>query len=241
MRKMKKMLFAACTAALLSSSAFGQSADDLKRQSIQTSYLLALGKKATQAEVNYWMGQTINGDMVKTLYENHRTWLQGNPEVKKDMIRRSFKNSYGRTPSDSEVNTNMQKNWTYTDWMNNHSAWLKKTPGDYENAVRFAYQNVVSRQPSSTELTYWKGKGAMAYYVVASCVEQCKKSGNSSNCASNVFSASSRFADAIEVAPKVAASASGIIGSAAGNVIAPGGGNVIAPGGANVIAAGSMN
>ena len=125
--------------------------------------------------------------------------------------------------------------------MNNHGAWLKKTPSDYENAIKFAYHNVLNRQPSSTELSFWKGKGAMAYYVVASCVEQCKTSGKSANCASNVFSSSSRFADAISVAPSVAASANGIIGQASGNVVAPGGGNVISAGGGNVIAAGGMN
>jgi uncharacterized protein YneF (UPF0154 family) len=241
MRKMKKMFFAACMAALLSTSVFGQSATELKRQSIQVSYLLAMGKKATQAEENYWLSQTINGDMVKTLYENHRNWLQSNAEVKKEMIRRSFRSSYGRTPSENEVNTNMKMNWTYSDWMKNHNAWLQKTPADYEKAIRFAYQNVMGRQPSSGELSYWKGKGAMAYYVVASCVEQCKKSGNSSNCANNVFSSSSSFADAINVAPTVGASASALIGPAGGNVIAPGGGNVVAAGSANVVAAGGGN
>jgi hypothetical protein len=241
MRKMQKMLFAACMAALLSTSVFGQSADDLKRQSIQASYLLALGKKATQSEVNYWMGQTISGDMVKTLYENHRNWLQGNPEVKKDMIRRSFKDCYGRTPSESEVNTNMKMNWTYTDWMENHRAWLKKTPGDYAKAIEFAYQNVLSRQPSSSELSYWKGKGAMAAYVIAACLDQCKKAGNSSNCVTSSVSSTTRYANALEVAPKIATSAGGLIGAAGGNVVSGGGANVIAPGGGNVIAAGGMN
>ena len=241
MRKIHKILFAASTAVLLSTSVYSQSADDIKRQSIQVSYLLALGKRATTAEVNYWMGQSISGDVVKTLYENHRNWLQGNPEVKKDMIRRSFKNSYGRTPSDSEVNKNMQENKTYAEWMNNHAAWLKKTPSDYEHAIRFAYQNVLNRQPSSSEMSYWKSQGAMAYYVVASCVEQCKQSGKSSNCANNIFSSSSRYSESVTVAPSVAASANGLIGAAGGNVVAPGGGNVVAAGGGNVVAAGGMN
>jgi hypothetical protein len=241
MRKLHKFLFAAGIAALVSTSVFAQSADELKRQSIQASYLLALGKKPTAAELNYWMSQTINGDMLKTLYENHRNWLQGNPEVKKDMIRRSFKNSYGRNPNDNEVNTNMQLNWTYTDWMNNHTAWLKKSSNDYEKAIQFAFQNVMGRYPTSSELSFWKGKGAMAYYVVASCVEQCKNSGNSSNCNSNVFGTSTRFADAINVAPKVAASANNLIGQAGGNVVAPGGANVVSAGGANVVAAGGLN
>jgi hypothetical protein len=241
MKKMFKLFVATCMAALLSSSVFSQSADDVKRQSIQASYLLALGKKPTTAEVNYWMGQSISGDVVKTLYENHRNWLLANPEAKKDMIRRSFRNSYGRTPNESEVNTNMQQAWTYTDWMNNHSAWLKKTPSDFENAIKFAYQNVLNRQPSSSELSFWKGKGAMAYYVVASCVEQCRKSGSSSNCANNVFSSTSRYADAITVAPSVATSASNLIGAAGGNVVAPGGGNVVSAGGGNVVAAGGGN
>ena len=241
MRKIRKLFFAASIAALFSSSVFGQSEADIKKQCIQASYLLALGKKATQAEENYWMSQSISGDMLKTLYENHRNWLQGNAEVKKEMIRRSFKSSYGRTPTDNEVNTNMKQNWTYTDWMNNHNAWLKKTPSDYEAAIKFAYQNVMGRQPSSGEISFWKGKGAMAYYVVASCVEQCKKSGSSSNCANNAMSSSTRFADAIDVAPRVAASANSLIGAAAGNVIAPGGGNVVSAGGANVVAAGGLN
>ena len=241
MRKMHKVLMTGGMAVLLSISVFAQSADDIKRQGIQASYLLAMGKKPTTAEVNYWMSQSISGDVLKTLYENHRKWLQTNPDAKKEMIRRSFKNSYGRTPSESEVNTNMQQAWTYTDWMNNHNAWLKKTPSDYEQAIRFAYQNVVGRQPNSSELTYWKGRGAMAYYVVASCVEQCKRSGSSANCASNVFGTGSSFAETINVAPSVAASASGLIGAAGGNVVAPGGGNVVSAGGANVVAAGGGN
>jgi hypothetical protein len=241
MKKMYRYFLAACTAALLSSSTFGQSADDVKRQSIQVSYLLALGKHASQGEINYWMGQPISGDAVKTLYELHRRYLQENPEVKKDMIRRSFRNSYGRTPNESEVATNMKSNWTYTEWMNNHSAWLKKSPSDYEAAIKFAYQNVLNRQPSSSELSYWKGKGTNAYYVVASCVEQCKNSGRSSNCASNVFGTSSRYSQSVSVVPSVATSANGLIGGAGANVIAPGGGNVISAGGGNVVAAGGLN
>lgn len=241
MRKMQKMFFAACMAALLSTSVFGQSADDLKRQSIQTSYLLALGKSATQAEVNYWMGQPISGDMVKTLYENHRSWLQSNPEIKKDMIRRSFRDSYGRFPKESEVNTNMNMNWTYTDWMENHRAWLKKTPSDYVAAIEFAYFNVFNRKPSSTELAYWKGQGAKVAYVISACLDQCKRSGNSSNCVNNALSSSTRYANALDVAPKIAASAGNLIGAAGGNVVAAGSANVIAPGGGNVIAAGGGN
>jgi len=238
---MKKIFFAVGIAAFLSTSVFAQNANDLKRQSIQTSYLLALGKKATQAEENYWMGQTITGDMVKTLYENHRNWLQGNPEVKKDMIRRSFKDSYGRTPSENEVSTNMKMNWTYTDWMENHRAWLKKTPSDYLNAIEFAYSNVMGRKPSTAEVSYWKGRGAMAAYVISGCLDQCKRSGNSSNCVNNALSATTRYASAIEVDAKIATTASSLIGSAGGNVVSAGSMNVIAPGGGNVIAAGGMN
>ena len=241
MRKLHKVLMTAGTALLLSTSVFGQNADQIKRESIQASYMLAMGKKPTQAEENYWMSQKINGDMLKTLYENHRQWLQSNPEVKKDMIRRSFKNSYGRTPSESEVNTNMKQNWTYVDWMNNHIAWLKKTPSDFEQAIKFAYQNVLNRQPSSSELSFWKGKGTMAYYAVAACVDQCKRSGNSSNCASNVLGSGSGYAQTVNVSPSVAASASGLIGQAGGNVVAAGGANVVAAGGANVIAVGGGN
>ncbi|MDB5193141.1 MAG: hypothetical protein JWQ96_2704 [Segetibacter sp.] len=239
---MYKFFVVAFITASMGAPVIAQNANQVKSETIKASYLIALGKKATDGEVNYWMGQNLPGnDMLKTLVENHRQYMQGNPEVEKDMIRRSFKNAYGRDPNNNEVLQNMRENKTYSEWINNHVAWLRKTPSDYEHAIRNAYQIVLGRQPQSGELNYWKSKTANAFYIVASCVENCKRSGGAGYCASNVMATNSSYASTLAVLPQVAAQGNSLLGTAAGNVIAPGGGNVVAAGGGNVVAAGGLN
>lgn len=239
MRKLLQLFMAACLSTAFMVSASAQSADEIKRQTISTSYLLSFGKLPSQAETNYWMGQNLSGDVLKNLVENHRNYLQGNPSLKKDMIRRSFKNVYGRTPSESEVNQNMSQNYNYSDWIKNHMAWLRKSGTDYENVIKFAYQNVMGRQSYANEVSYWKNNGATAYYLLAACVDNCKRTSGSGACAKNVVG--NGLLDQIKVADVVAKQTASLIGQAGGNVISAGGGNVVSAGGGNVVSAAGGN
>jgi len=214
-----------------------------RTERIQASYLLAFGRKATQSEVNYWLGQP---DKTITEYlTNHRQFANSDKGTMKALIIKSYKDVLGREPTSSEVNYWMNKNMLYVDLTKNHVQWLAGNPSEYENVIRRSYQAILNRQPDAGEINYWKSQGTLSYVVLLSCHEEWKRANGQTakkTSGSNSISSSSSSLQTYLLSNKVANEvkiATGINNS--GNVIAPGGGNVIAAGGGNVIAAGGGN
>jgi hypothetical protein len=238
MKRMYKFMIAMIIVTMVSATAQSQ---DVKTERITVAYMIAMGRKPSSGELNYWKGQ---GNLsVEQLVENHRQYLAGDKASKRAMIIKAFKNSYGRNPSESEIATNMNQNMTYAQWMNNHLAWLKKSSGDYVNVIKNSYKTVFGREPNTGELNFWKSQPVMSHMILAACHEDWKrKNGNTAKTSgANTIGTSSSYVDLFKVGNEVANEASKLIGPAGGNVIAPGGGNVVSSGGGNVVAAGGMN
>ncbi len=238
MKRMYKFMIAMVIMTMVTATAQSQ---DVKTERITVAYMIAMGRKPSSAELNYWKGQ---GNLtVEQLVENHRQYLAGDKASKRTMIIKAFKNAYGRNPTESEINTNMNQNMTYVQWMNNHLAWLKKSSSDYVNVIKNSYKTVFGREPNAAEINFWKSQPVMSHMILAACHEDWKrKNGNTAKTnGSNTIGSSSSYLELAFVGSQVAKEASSLIGPAGGNVIAPGGGNVVSAGGANVVAAGGGN
>lgn len=237
-KRMYKLIVAVLLVTMISATAQSQ---DVKTERITVAYMIAMGRKPSSGELNYWKGQ---GDLTTAqLVEKHRQYLSGDNASKRTMIIKAFKNSYGRNPTESEISTNMNQNMTYAEWMNNHLSWLRKSSGDYVNVIKNSYKTVFGREPNTGELNFWKSQPVMSYMILAACHEDWKrKNGNNAKTSgSNTIGTSSSYLDLFKVGNQVANEASKLIGPAGGNVIAPGGGNVVSSGGGNVVAAGGGN
>ena len=241
---MKKFATRLLTIALLTSFASSAFAQYDKKQTIEASYVMALDRNATSSEVNYWMGQPLKGDFLGQMVETHRGWLQSNPNEKRTMIRKAYKDAYGIDPSNAEVEKNMQMNYHYTDWINNHLAWIGKSDAEKTQVYTRAYNKILGRNPSNDELKYWK-QGAYAYYLVAGCLQTCKQSSSSGSCLARIISPSSSSVLQVPANQPLAMSAAKINEASAakmGNtLVASGGGNLVASGGGNLVASGGGN
>lgn len=241
MKKIYMSILAVIMAGVMTSTGLAQSEDQLKTERIYASYMMAIGRMPNSGEVTYWKGR---GNLtVAQLVEFHRQYLSGDQNSKRAMIIKAFKNSYGRNPVQSEINTNMAQNLTYYEWMNNHLQWLRKSSTDYVNTLKNAYRAVMRREPNNQEISYWRSQPVMSYMILAAALEQWKATnGNAAKTSGgNTIGGSSSFVDQYKISEKTANETNQLIGAAGGNVIAPGGGNVVPGGGGNVVAAGGMN
>ncbi|RZK99351.1 MAG: hypothetical protein EOO89_31190, partial [Pedobacter sp.] len=67
-------------------SAFAGWAQNTER--IQSSYLIALGKLATNDEVKYW--NTRGNLSIQELINNHRAFLNGSTDARRETVTRSY-------------------------------------------------------------------------------------------------------------------------------------------------------
>lgn len=210
---------------------------------VQASYLIAFGRRATDAEVAYWAKQ--NPASVESLVANHRNYLKQDANTQRAAIKRSYIDALGRNPNDGEFKHWMSGNDTYTQLMKNHVDWLARNPGEYESAIKRSYQTVLRRQPNAAEIKYWKSQGTLSYLMLVACHEDWAKRNGTAPKTSGGLSISgtpsiTTAALSADIA-KEARAASGVVAAGGGNVVAAGSANVVAAGSANVVAAGSAN
>lgn len=235
----------------------------LQRERIQSSYLLAFGRAATDAEVVYWSKQSTQS--IAELITGHRRYLKQDVGTHRAAIRRSYIDALGREPIESEYKHWLPGDDTYTQLMKNHISWLRGNPAEYEKVIRRSYRLVLNRKPDGAEIKYWKGQGTLSYAMLSAAHDWWKKQNPPASTkapspagtvalpsgALKVSSGSTYLATAT-VSPSVAAearSAAGLVGndgaSLVGNdgasMVAAGGGNLVAAGGGNLVAAGGGN
>lgn len=237
MNRFLKFAFVATLAMLSLSSVIAQSPEQIKRDRINASYLISLGRQPSSGELSHWMGR--ENYTLEQLVNLHNQYLQSNSGEKRTMVIKAYKDAYGRQPTDSDIRTNMAKSWNYTDWMNNHIKYLRENDNAWDYLLAQVYSKVCGRSASEADKRSWPRSDAKPYWMVAAVVE--KWHAENSHKSSKGVRLGNGYMTSINVSSPVASEASRIIGQAAGNVIAPGGANVVAPSGANVVAAGGLN
>lgn len=247
MRKIIPTLFAlSCFVGFASPSlraeTVGQAVAKIQRDRVQSSYLIALGRLASDDEVKYWSSQ--NPKSVTELVARHRDYLARDNGTHQDVIRRSYLAALGKSPNGSEIQHWMGGTDTYTNLVVNHVNWLRSNPAEYEAVIKRSYQNVLGRQPKAAEINHWKSQGVFAYCILAACHEDWKRRGGEGTAKAAVPTSSS-YLSSVAVSSNILSesrSAVGsLIGNDAGSMVAAGAGNMVAAGAGNMVAAGAGN
>lgn len=234
----------------------------VQRERIQASYLLAFGKKATDAEVVYWAKQSAQS--IADLIAAHRRYLKQDVGTHRETIKRSYIDALGRDPIENEYKHWLTGDDTYTQLMKNHITWLRGNPAEYEKVIRRSYRLVLNSTPTGAEINYWKGQGTLSYAMLAAAHDWWKKQNPSSSAKpaakATVAPTNTTYLTVAPVSAAVAAEAikaaglvgndgaslvgndgASLVGNDGASLVAAGGGNLVAAGGGNLVAAGGGN
>ena len=158
-------------ALLFSSAAFAQSPAEQARQRerVAASFVLALGRAASPAEIEEWTqrGQASIADLVA----RHRQQLQSNSGLKRTTLEKAFRDTYGRAPTNQELNTWSAQSGTYTELTTRLISALAEDTAEYEKLLERVYQLVVRRGVYAEEIAYWKKHGTLSYAMLVGAVE----------------------------------------------------------------------
>jgi len=227
---------------------FSQSPIQIRRERIQSSYMLALGRAPSESEITYWQGRA-DAKTISDFVANHKTYIGQDAGTRRAVIIKAYNDALGRNPTAAEIDYWSKYNQTYVELMKAHVQWLAGNPAEYEKVISRSYQFELGRQPAAAEIAYWKTQGVLSYLILVGCHEDWKRRNNNNGSAPKTSGAStiasgSSLVIQVPISATVAQEAhvlSGLLSTNGGNVIAAGGGNVIAAGGGNVIAAGGGN
>lgn len=236
MKNLHRFMVVAMLATMITTTLFAQNDQQLKKERVITSYMIAFGRQPNSGELTYWTGR--ENLSVEQLVNLHNQFLNSNTDEKRKVIARAFENSYGYAPNENQVKENMRSSYNYTQWMGNHLAYLRSNATAWNDMISKVYWNVCKRGATDNDRRSWKQSDAKPYMLVAAVVDVWNRQNTSGSLS---VSKTSAYLSQTPVSPTVANEASRLIGAAGGNVIAPGGGNVIAVGGGNVIAPGGAN
>lgn len=233
----------------------------IHRERIQSSYLIAFGRLAADAEVAYWSQQ--NPKSVSELVTRHNEYLQRDQGTHRDTIQRSYQHAFGRPAKDGEINHWMSGSDNYTELMKKHVQWLRDNPAQYDEVLRLSYQRALGRPAKNPELNWWKAQGTFSFAMLAAAHEDWAKRNGANGATPSgrpLAAVNSRHLTIVPVSPAVAQEAiaaarligndggsivgnagGNIVGNAGGNIVAAGAGNMVAAGGGNIVAAGAGN
>jgi hypothetical protein len=141
---------AAATSTSLLGATVGEAVAAIQKERIQSSYLIAFGRLASDDEVKYWSKQ--NPKSVGDLVTNHRDFLKRDTGTHQDVIRRSYKAALGTTPDANAIKHWMGGNDTFTMLVNNHVEWLRGNPDEYTKVIKRSYKNVLGREANDGEV-----------------------------------------------------------------------------------------
>jgi len=137
----------------------------LKKERIQASYLVAIGRLPNDAELNWWNQQ--NDYTLAQLVDAHRNYMNTtNKPSKAGPIQLSYFLAMGRNPStgaNSETQYWTGRNEVCWEMVLQHVNYINQNKQLYDGVITNAYQTVFSKAPSPTELTKWKSQAVKSY------------------------------------------------------------------------------
>lgn len=155
---MKKITFSILTIFAILFLAPQFATAQLKQERIKASYLVAIGRLPTDAELNWWGQQ--NDYTVAQLVEAHRNYMNNtNKGSKADPIKQSYFIAMGRTPSTgarSETEYWTGRNEVAWEMVLQHVNYINQNKQLYDGVINNAYQKVFSKSASASEIAKWK-------------------------------------------------------------------------------------
>lgn len=236
--------------AIPSVTARAQSAEQEER--IAASFVLALGRTPTAAEIERWAKQ--GPQPLADLVGRHRQQLQGDSATQRAVIIKAGQDAFGRAPSEDRTK-GVSGGGTYVDVMQHHLRWLAEHPADYEQVVHRAYRLLLYRDAYSLEIDYWRRQPVLSFALLVGCINDWARRNQPGLTATTgvlAVSVNSTYLATVRLSPAVAAEArvaTGLVpagdpalASAAGrNLVAPGADHVASVGGIHFAAAGAAN
>ncbi len=134
---------------------------------LAASFVLALGRTATPAELEQWSKQEPGA--VGDLLVRHRQKLQTDPDLERLVVAKATLDALGRAPAEGDAPG--LSGGTYTDAVRLHLKRLAEQPAEYEATLQRAYRAVLKRNAYSVEIDYWKRQPVVSYALLAACIE----------------------------------------------------------------------
>lgn len=154
---------------LMPPSAYAQTNPQLKKERIQASYLLAIGRLPTTGELDWWSKQ--NDYTVAQLVETHRTYMnRTSPGSKDEIIKKSYFIAFGRdahTVQPGEVNHWKGRSEVFWETFPYHVRFLSDNlrvrPDIYEDVIKNGYLKLFNKTASTAEINKWKGQPVKSF------------------------------------------------------------------------------
>jgi hypothetical protein len=216
---------------------------------IAASFVLALGRTPTAAEVERWAKD--GPPTVAGLFSRHREVLRTDAAAGREVAVKAAQDAFGRAPVGDELR-GLSDGATYAEMMQRHIQRLAGDPAEYERVVHRAYRLHLQRDAYTVELDYWKARPTTSFVLLAACVENWARRnqpGLMATAGVPSVSVNSPYLAAVRLSPAVAAEARAAAGlpppgdaalaDALGrHVVAPGAGTLASVGGIHFVAAG---
>ena len=244
---MKKSFFAltiAVVVVLFLGTARAQSEEQTQR--ITTSYLLALGRAPSVAELN--VDSQVPGLSIATAIERRRELIQNDAGTKRAVIVKACEDAFGRAPSEDEIRNELAGNRTYSELISAQITRLADHPTEYAEVMNRAYRLVIHRDIYPMEVEYWKKRSTAPYYLLAACLEDWARRnqpGLMVTSGETIISINNSCLSTIQLSPKIAAEARAVLGlPLSENENAPNqssfGRNIMATGATEIISSGHI-
>ena len=216
---------------------------------IAASFVLALGRTPTTADVEQWAKDGPR--TVADFFNRHREALRHDAAAGREVAVKAAQDALGRAPSEDELRR-LSDGEIYAEIVQRHIQRLGGNPLEYEQVMHRAYRLHLQRDAYAVELDYWRARPTLSFALLAACVENWARRnqpGLMATAGVPSVSVNSPYLAAVRLSPAVAAEARAAAGlpppddaalaAALGrHIVAPGAGTVASVGGIHFAAAG---
>ena len=242
------LLIVACSSA--PAIVYAQSAQIEER--VAASFVLALGRTPTAAEVEQWAKDGPRA--VADLFSRHRERLRNDSAAARAVAMKASQDAFGIAAVEEGL-TSVSAGELYAEIVQRHIQRLDGNPAEYERVVNRAYRLHLQRDAYAVELEYWKARPTTSFVLLAACVENWARRnqpGLMATAGVPAVSVNSPYLAAVRLSPGVAAEARAAAGlpppgdaalaAALGrHVVAPGADTLASVGGIHFAAAGAAD
>lgn len=228
-------------------------ASPLQQERIAASFVIALGRSPSAAEVEAWSKH--DNASVSDLVARHQQQLASDAALTRAVANQAFRDTFGREPSAEELAAATSAGGTYTAQMNRNIASLALKPDAYRQVLDRAYKFVVRRGVYDEEVKYWQPHGTLPYTLLVGSIEDWARRnqpGLMVTAGTPTIGVNSNFLTTVRLSTPVAVEARAALGFAplgewngavgfGRNLIAPGAEGIVTGGRIHFIAAGREN
>ena len=220
--------------------------DPERLERLGASFVLALGRAPSPAEVEAWSGADQS---VADLMERHRKRLRDDLAERQAVTARALRDTFG-DPGNVTTVPDVADAPDYVSMMRRHLDHLAGHADEYARILNAVYQLVLARDVYSLEVDYWRKRPVLPFSLLAACVDDWARRnqpGLMVTAGVAAVSVNSGYLVTVRLSPAVAAEARRALGNnrpspadvAAGRfVVSPGGDALASVGGIHFAAAG---